>query len=538
MPKTTGTLLAIFVSMLFVACGPNSQDSATEADSSKTFIIGPGSEPKGLDPHIATDAVSFHIMNSIYDPLMRYDPRTGNIEPVSITHYTASENGKSYTFHLIKEARWSNGDPVVAADWVAGFRRALRPEVSTPYIFYFNSIINAEKYNLGEVEWEEVGIKVIDDYTFEVKMNTPKLFFITSLSQTCFYPIHRASMEPFGAETSITTDYFQADNLVGNGPFVLTEWVPDDRLVAERNPYYHNRDEMLLDKIVYRSIENNDSELRAYETGAIHKTSEIPKAKLRTFRETGREDMRADALYGTYYYRFNLNRPPLDDRRVRQALAYTIDRFEIVNFVTNGGQPVANTFVPPQIAGYTQPASFEEDIEEARRLLAEAGFPNGEGFPKLTLIYNTSEGHRAIAQAVQQMWKTHLGIDVSLLNQEWKVYLKTVEDRDYDISRAAWVGGVDPEGYLDLFRAESGNNHTGYNNPEFDRLFTAASQEPDPAKRMALFQQAEITAMADLPIAPMYHYLEFYLLNPKVTNWPNNPATSFIFNNVQFGDAQ
>ncbi|MGB0370512.1 MAG: peptide ABC transporter substrate-binding protein [Opitutales bacterium] len=504
----------------------------------KTLKIGPGSEPPAIDPHIATDSISFNIMNALYDPLMRYNPETGNIEPVSITHYTASDDGKTYTFHLIKEARWSNGDPVVAADWVAGFRRALRPEISTPYIFYFNSIINAEKYNQGEAEWEDVGIRVIDDYTFEVTMTTPKLFFITSLSQTCFYPIHRPSMEPFGAETSIDTEYFRPGNLVGNGAFVLTEWIQDDRIVVESHPYYHKPEEIHLDKIVYRTIENVDTELRAYETDSIHKTSTVPPSKLRTFRESGREDMRADSFYGTYYYRFNLSKPPLDDVRVRKALAFAIDRFEIVNFVTNGGQPVANTFVPPLIAGYTQPESFEEDLDAARQLLADAGFPNGEGFPSLTLIYNTSEGHRAIAQAVQQMWKTHLGIEVSLLNQEWKVYLDTIREGDYDISRAAWVGGVDPEGYLDLFRAESGNNHSGYNNPEFDRLFTAASQEPDAEKRMALFQEAEIMAMEDMPIAPIYHYLRFYLLKPEVNNWLNNPTTSFIFNNVQVGETE
>ena len=532
-------LILILITFLTGACQKKEDGKKTEVgEPSRNLIVGNGSDPETLDPQVSTGQTAFNVLNALYDPLLRFDPRTGKMEPVSIEKYTVSEDGKTYTFHLLKDAKWSNGDPVVADDWAAGFRRALRPEISTPYLQLFASITNALAYNKGEATWEDVGIKAPDDYTLIVSMDTPKLFFISSIAQTCFYPIHRPSMEPFGAETSITTNYFNANSLIGNGAFSLVEWTEDDKIVVKKHPHYHSPEKIKLDTITYRAIANADTELRTYETGGIQKSNTVPPTKLRDFRETQRSDMRSDDLFGTYFFRFNVERPPLDNVKVRKALALSIDRFEITNFVTNGGQPPANTMVPPGVAYYTSPEGFEEDIKKAQELLAEAGFPNGEGFPELTLMYNTYEAHRLVAQAVQQMWKENLGIHIKLLNQEWKVFLKTTKDGDFDIARAGWVGGSDPEGYLDLFRSESGNNHGRYSNPEFDALFSKASQQPNQETRMKLFKEAEALAMDEMPIIPVYHYFDFYMLRPDVQNWLNNPTGAFILDNVQIGEGQ
>lgn len=522
-------------------CGKSSETESTESSSSELtsehLILGNGSEPRTLDKDAVTDSTGTAIMDALFDPLVAYDPETKQYEPVACERWEVSEDGLVYTFHLLKDARWSNGDPVVAADWEAGFQRALRPEISTPYMQVFTGIINALEYNSGEAEWADVGIKTDGEHKLVVTFQTPKLSFIGRLSQSCFFPFHRPSAGPFGAETSLDTAYYRSTELVGNGAFKLEKWVQDEVVIVARNPYYVFGDEIHLEKISYLPIGSLDTELRAFDTNKLHRTNSVPPQKLNLFRTERTDVLREDDLFGTYFFNLNVERPPLDDPRVRRALALTVDRYEITNFVTNGGQPSATSFIPDGLAGYTGATGYEENIEEAQRLLAEAGFPGGEGFPQLTLIYNTLESHRSIAQAVQEMWRTHLGIEIALLNQEWKVFLQTIQDGDYDISRSGWVGGTDPEGYLDLFNSESGNNRSNYSNPAFDALFLEASQQIDPQRRMELFREAEAIIVRDMPVIPIYHYLEFYLLRPEVQNWRNNPAMDLIFNGVMIGDS-
>ena len=533
--RTLGAAALCSLSILLSGCGSKAPEEATASEVRVTMNIG-SAEPRTLDPHLVYDKNGKMVLNAIYEPLIDYDPETGEHVPHAMERYEASEDGKTYTLFLRKDARWSNGDPVVAADWAAGFRRALSPEVSTPYLQFYDGVKNALAYNKGEVAWEEVGVKAIDDYTLQIEMDRPKLFFITSLGQQCFYPIHRPSTEAMGAHNSSTTAYFRPGTLIGNGPYILKEWTEDVQIVVEKNPYYHTPERIHLETVVYKPIEDTNTELRAFQTNIIDVTSEIPVSKRRQYIETTPPEFRADDLFGIYFFRLNVNKPPLTDPKVRKALAMSIDRYQIVTYVTNSQQPTTGTLVPPELAGYTAPEGIPEDVELAQKLLAEAGFPNGEGFPELTLIYNTSDGHRAIAQAVQQMWKTNLGVEIKLLNQEWKVFLQTVQEGDFDIARAGWVGGVDPEGYLDLYRTGSGNNHSKYSNPTFDTLFDQASSSPDPAKRMQLFQEAEKVIVDDAAFIPIYNYLRFYLLNPQVQNWRNNPAMELIFQDVQFGE--
>lgn len=272
-----------------------------------------------------------------------------------------------------------------------------------------------------------------------------------------------------------------------------------------------------------------------FRAGQLHKTNELPLSKLDSYRKERPDSYRQDPYYGSYYFRINVTRPPLNDARVRRALALAIDRESIVNNVVRGGQVAAYAMTPPS-PGYTPRARLSGDIAEARRLLAEAGFPDGKGFPKIDLLYNTQDNHRKICEAIQAMWRTALGIEVGLVNQEWKVYLTSMDNLDYDIARGGWIGDyTDPHSFLDTFVTGGGNNRTGWGSPRYDALLQQSYAAPDEAARMEIFQQMDQLIVDEMPIIPLYYYTRIYALDPRV-HWPANLLDNQNWKFVHFKD--
>ncbi|MEJ6601056.1 MAG: peptide ABC transporter substrate-binding protein [Opitutaceae bacterium] len=316
---------------------------------------------------------------------------------------------------------------------------------------------------------------------------------------------------------------------MSNGPYVLTEWKQNQFIQVSRSSTYWDRDNVNLDHIKFFPIESETFEDAAYRAVQLHRTYGVPVTKIETYRKERPDELRISPFSGTYYYSFNTTRHPLDDARVRQALAMAIDRKGITDEITRAGELPAHRFTPDGISGYVSTVpGVSLNRERARELLAEAGFPGGEGFPTITLLYNTSENHRMIAEAVQQMWQKELGVDIQLENQEWKVYLDSIHLGNFDISRNAYiVAPDDPTRFLESTRTGHGFNVAGWSNAGYDRLLTASLEEVEPTKRWEIFTTMEELLFEEMPIAPIYHYTNKYLIRPEVKNWTDNMLNTY-----------
>jgi oligopeptide transport system substrate-binding protein len=292
---------------------------------------------------------------------------------------------------------------------------------------------------------------------------------------------------------------------------------------VEKSPTYWDADQVRLQEIHFYPIESEETAERAYRSGQLHYVYEMPLSKVPVYQERHPDLIHIDPYLGTYFYRLNVTRKPLDDKRVRRALALAIDRESLVRNVMMGGQIPAYHYTPPELGGYTARARLEGDLAAAKRLLEEAGYPNGQGFPSIEILYNTADRHRIIAEAIQQMWRQHLNINATLVNQEWKVYLDSSRALNYQISRAGWIGDyIDPKTFLDMFVTGGGQNQTGFSHPEYDKLIALANLENDPHERYEIFQQAESILMEELPIIPIFFYTRVYILHPSVKGWHSN----------------
>jgi oligopeptide transport system substrate-binding protein len=308
---------------------------------------------------------------------------------------------------------------------------------------------------------------------------------------------------------------------VSNGPFIMKEWRPNQRIVVTRSTTYWDRATVKLDTINFMPTESIDTEERMFRTGQVDKTNELPNTKIDTYKRELAASYREEPYYGVYFYRLNVTQPPLNDKRVRRALALALDRSSIVRNVTRGGQTPAYNFTPPS-PKFKSEARIAGDLAEAKRLLAEAGFPEGRGFPKINILYNTQENHRAIAEAIQQMWRTRLGVEIGLTNQEWKVYLDSQDNLAFDIARAGWIADyVDPNTFVDMWRTGGGNNDTGWSNATYDALLDESARVGSDTERFAIYQKLEAILADEVPIIPLYFYTRVFAMNPKLRLVPN-----------------
>ena len=529
----------IFLSILLATCVTltgcgSSETNVVAGNKSGTLYWGNGTEPQSLDPQIATGVPEHHVISAVMEGLVLKDRKTLEPRPGVAKTWDISNDGRVYTFYLRKNAKWSNGDAHTAHDYVWSWWRALQTTLGNQYAYMLFPIKNAKRYYDGETsDFSDVGVKAIDNRTLQVTLTNPTPYFLQLLDHYSLFPVHQATIEKFGRADERGTRWSYEGNLVGNGPYKLEEWKINRHITVTKNPYYWDEANVSINSIVFKPVDNAVTEERMFRAGALHVTSSIPADKIAIYQEKSAPELKITPYLGTYFYRLNINTPQLQDKRVRRALGMAIDRKQLVDNITKGGQIPAYTMTPPGTMGYFPESTLNFDPEAAKRLLAEAGYPNGEGFPPIEILYNTNEGHRKIAVALQEMWKNYLNIDIKLLNQEWKVYLATESAGDYQISRGGWIGDyVDPNNFLDMFLCNGGNNRTGWCNEEYDRLILeVAPSQSSHEQRLKIFQQAETMLLEDMPIIPVYTYTSIKLLHPSVRNFDDN-----ILNQAMYKD--
>jgi len=507
-----------------VSCSFNRETNVASGNRGQILHFGNGDEPQELDPHVTTGIPEYQIQMALFEGLVSLHPKTLTIQPGVAQSWTVSDDLMTYTFHLRKNARWSNGDTVTAHDFVYSWKRALTPEMGDLYVYMLYYLKNGEEYAKGEIkDFNQVGVKALDDYTLKVDLIAPTPYFLQLLDHHSYYPVQRSTIEKFGTISERGTRWTRPGNFVGNGPFKLKEWKMNRILIVEKSPTYWDAARVKLNEIYFYPIPNKTTEERMFRAGQLHITEDIPSEKISIYKKEHPGVVHITPWVGTYFYRFNTTVKPLNDVRVRRALALSINREEIVKSVTKGGEIPAYTFTPPGINGYTSSARLEYNVEKARELLAVAGYPNGKGFPELEIMFNTDEKHRQVAIAVQEMWKKALNIHITLSNLDWKVYLDKESHLDYQISRAGWIGDyLDATNFLDLFISDGGNNRTGWSNPQYDKYLHEAALTAKQDDRYAIFQKAEQLLMQEVPVVPIYTYTRRRLIAKSVRGWEDN----------------
>ena len=531
-------MLMLFISL--TGCG-SGESNISLGNRTGILYWGNGTEPASLDPHIATGVPEHHIMSSVMEGLVLKDRKSLEPRPGVAESWTISDDGRIYTFKLRDDARWSNGDPHIANDYVWSWWRALQPALGNQYAYMLFPIKNAKRYYDRETEdFGDVGVKALDQRTLQVTLTNPTPYFLQLLDHYSLFPVHQATIEKFGNADQRGTRWSYEGNLVSNGPFKLDEWKINRHITVTRNLHYWDNDNVALNGIVFKPVENTVTEERMFRAGQLHVTSNVPADKISTYRKSNSTELKIAPYLGTYFYRLNIKTPQLQDRRVRRALGMAIDREKLVENITKGGQIPAYTMTPPGTMGYYPTSTLAFDPEGAKNLLSEAGYPNGEGFPAIEILYNTNEGHRKIAVALQEMWKDYLNVDIKLLNQEWKVYLATESAGDYQMSRGGWIGDyVDPNNFLDMFLCGGGNNRTGWCNEEYDRLILeVAPSQSSHEERLAVFQQAETMLLDDMPIIPVYTYTSVKLVDSSVENLDGNIMNQAMYKDIYLSPRQ
>ena len=513
-------LVVLLAAALLCGCGRR-ETRVENGNRNQILHLNNGTEPQNLDPHVVTGVPEHHIIMALLEGLMSEDPRGLKPQPGTAERWDISPDQTVYTFHLRENARWSNGDPVTAHDFVRTYRRALTPSLASEYAYMLFVMKGAEDFNAGKItDFDQVGVKALDDHTLQVTLNAPTPYFLSLLLHYSWFPLHIPTIERYGPVYERGNRWTRPGRFVGNGPFTLKEWKVNHVIIADKSPTYWDAANVKLNQIYFYCIESSDTDERAFRSGQLHKTYVLPETKIDTYREKYPGLLHIDPYLGTYFYICNTTKPPLDDKRVRRALALAIDREAIVKNVTRGGQIPAYHFTPPGTAGYTARARFPFDIPGARKLLAEAGYPEGRGLPPIEILFNTLETHRAVAEAIQDMWRRNLGIDARLLNQEWKVFLDSKKSGNYQVSRFGWIGDYpDPNSFLDMWLTGGGNNDTRWSNAEYDRLIREAGQTADLDQRLEVFQKAEAILMEEMPIIPIYFYTRVYALDSSVKGW-------------------
>lgn len=517
-------IIAACLGALLSACGTG--ESNVAAGNKTGFLhYGNGAEPQGLDPHVVTGVPESHIVRALFEGLAVKNPITLESEPGVAERWAISEDGRVYTFYINPEAKWSNGEAMTASDYVWSWNRALHPDTGSLYAYMLYPIVNSEAYSKREItDFGKVGVKALDDLTLQVTLNEPTPYFLQLMDHYSTFAVHPETLLKHGKMTDRYTPWTRVGNMVSNGPFTLEEWSLNRRIIVEKSDHYWDRDNVSLNGVYFYPTENLVSEERMFRAEQLHFTQTVPLDKIPAYRERENSPYVQAPYLGTYYYLINTDRPPVDDARVRKALTFALDRDKLTNTVLQNTAIPAYSITPPNTLGYYPPKLFEYDIEEARRLLAEAGYPNGEGWPGLEIVYNTQEAHRKVAVAIQQMWKEALNIDITISNQEWKVYLNTISQRQFQVARRGWIGDyVDANNFLDLFLTDGGNNNTGYSDPVFDDIIlNRAPKAKSREERYQLFYEAETMLLEEMPFIPIYTYTSKHLVHPSVEGiYPN-----------------
>ncbi|OOM81882.1 oligopeptide-binding protein OppA precursor [Clostridium puniceum] len=500
---------------ILTGCGSKTDDKAATTASKQEITYNLGADPRTLDPALCTDTTGSSILSNSFAGLCELDDKEKAV-PGEAEKWDVSDDKLTYTFHLKKDLKWSNGDPVKASDYEYEWKRLLNPETASEYAYQLYYLKGGQAYNEGKGSADAVGVKATDDNTLVVTLEGPTPYFLELTAQPYYFPVNQKVVE---SNKEWAAD---AKTLVSNGPFKITEYTIKDKVVLEKNDNYYDKDKVKLSKLTMKFVAEETSAWASYKSGQFDVVDTVPKSDIQGALKDG--SAKKFPNVATYFLSINVSDKAkevdpnaakvLSDPKVRKALSIAIDRKAIVENVTKGGQVPAHGVIPLGVLGpdgkeYNEKTSYfgeTADIEGAKKLLAEAGYPDGQGLPGLQILYNPESGHGDTMQAIQDMWKK-IGVNAELQSQEWKVFLTTRVQKQYEIARDGWNADyVDPMTFLDMFVSTSAQNNCGYNNPKFDAVINAAKQELDANKRFDLLHQAEDMLMADMPIIPLYYY--------------------------------
>lgn len=549
-PSTILTIArAAFVSVvagaLLVACGEQDPDAPRDSKqtrqpvplvlledgrpdpavlaSEQVLHRGNGDEPQTLDPHLAEGVPAANILRDLYEGLVSEAP-DGRIVPGVAMRYNISRDGRTYTFYLRRDATWSNGDPLRAEDFVYSLRRSADPSTASKFASMLIPIENADQVLSGLQPADSLGVAALDEFTLQIRLADPTPYFLSLLTHSATYPVHRPSVESFGSRFS------RPGNLVSNGAFILSDWVVRSRIELTRNERYWDAPNTLLERVVYYPLEDQSGALKKFRSGDLQWTYDVPNNQFRWLQKNYPDELVVSPWLASYFFGFNLTREPfIASPTLRKALVLAIDRELITEKVTQFGEQPSFTLIPPGIgdyesslpeyAGWTQ---AERDAE-ARRLYAAAGYSEADPL-RIEVRYNTSENNKKVALAIASMWKQVLGVQATLVNEEWKVFLQNRSQRVLtQVFRAGWVGDyADPYSFLQMFASGHGQNDYGFSNSLYDSLLEQISEERIPARRRRLMQEAERLLLEAFPIIPIYTYVTKRLVDPHLKGWENN----------------
>ena len=535
---------------LFCGCGGNVPPAELAARAG-VLLVNNGGEPSALDPQFAQPGViENRIMLALFEGLVTYDPRTLAPVPAIAESWETSADGRTWTFRLREDAKFSDGAPITSADFLFSFRRILSPKLASPCAsLFFAPVKNARAFATGKLEdFSQVGFAVPDARTLVVELESPCPYFLSLACHSSWSVVPAHAILKFGAIDERSTRWTRPENFVGSGPFRLKSWRVAYRIETEKNPFYRDAARVALSGVRFDAVEDQFAEEKAFNDGQYHVTNTVPPSRVPVLRAEASPTLRLDPYLSTAFIRVNCARPPLDDPRVRRALSLALDRRALAERVMRGGETPTATLVPeaayaacagtaPAAPEEASPAEYaatrEREIAEARRLLAEAGFPGGAGFPEISYLFNTSDGAQFFAQAIQEMWRKNLGVRVELRNQEYKVYRTSLARGDYELARSAWSGDyLDPTTFLELFVSGGHINWTNWNDARYDALLAAAARERVPAARERLLRDAEAILIDAAPIIPTLHSRSKFLLDPRVRGWHPNLLDIHPYNAV------
>ena len=513
-------ILAIALALLLSAGCVRRESPVARGDREQVLHRGIGHDLADLDPALATQASDYTVLSALFEGLVGEDPVDLHPVPGVASTWEISPDGTVWTFHLRAEARWSNGDPVTAQDFIESWTRVLTPALAADGAAELYVIQGAEAYNQKDGAAAHLGLAAPDPLTLQVTLEHPCPLFLSRLNQALFFPVHLPTVKASGKIDDRGNPWARPGHMVTNGPFRLERWQAGEEIVVTRSPQYWDRANVHLSAIHFHTIDSLDTEERAFRAGQLHVTDAIPVDRIEAYRRQEPSLLRTDPLLGVYFYRINVRVPGLDDPRIRQALSLAIDREAIVGKILKGGQAPAYAFTPPNTAGYTPQAKLGGTLDDARKLLAAAGHPGGRDLPELALLYNSSETHRVIAEAIQEMWKRELGVRVHLVNQELKGTLEARRSGNFEIMRQSWTADYcDPANFLGIWTAKSGNNYSGWSDPDYDSALFQADRTQDDATRNALYAKAESILVQAAPMIPIYYYSHVFLIRPSVKGW-------------------
>ena len=484
---------------------------------------GNGAEPETLDIHKSSGVSEANIQRDMFEGLVTEDA-FGKLQPGVAEKWDISSDGKRYTFHLRGDSQWSDGTGVTADDFVYAYRRALNPATASDYAFILWPIAGAEAFSKGgQKDPAQIGVKALDPQTLEINLKAPTPYFLGMLMHPMAFPVPKQVIEKLG------NDWIKPENIRCNGAYCLSEWTPQAQVKLVKNPHYRRAADVSIDSVSYIPTEDQNSELKRYRAGEIDITYDVPADQIKNVEKDFPAEFRSTPYIGTYYYALNLENPAFKNNpKVRIALSLALDRDILTEKITQSGEIPAWGWVPP-VDNYTQQNREEKALDKAARtqlaqsLYAESGY-NADKPLELEILYNTSDNNKKLAIAIAAMWKQVLGVKTSLRNEEWKVYLSSRKQKQFQVVRSSWVGDYnDAHTFLSLFKSDVGEmNTSGYKNPEYDRLLQEAETQADPQKRREAMEQAERILLADAPIIPIYYNTTQHLISPKLSGWENN----------------